>query len=182
MSTPIKPKGPRGRKRQPRARPPKAKKPPGPRALRDTLHLTGVGLGQRLIRFTLSEDIIDRLIELHDEKYASMYYTTIEARKRRLRLQFVRLTDLNIPAVMIVVEPPSYDPRGWLTHRVQRRYTCTVSARRLGLRSGIPRRDPFWYWAENMLGLIVNFDDEDMTGDPPPKPRPGEPLDLVARK
>jgi hypothetical protein len=178
----IRTKGPRGKPRQPRQKPPKPKKPPGPNALKDKIHLTGTGTGQKLIQFTFSEDIIDRLLELHDEKFMGFYFTAREARKRRLRLQFVRLTDLKIPAVMIMVEPPSYDPRGRLARRISRRYICTVSARRLGLRPGIPRRDPEWFWADNMLGLIINFEDEDMLGTPPPRPKPGEPWDLVSRK
>ena len=90
MSAPIKAKGPRGKPRQPRQKPPKPKKPPGPNALKDKIHLTGTCTGQKLIQFTFSEDIIDRLLELHDEKFMGFYFTARETRKRRLRLQFVR--------------------------------------------------------------------------------------------
>jgi hypothetical protein len=178
----IKPKGPRGRKRMVRKKPPGPRKPPGPTALKDTVHVVGEGIGQKMLVFTFSEDVIDRLLELHDQRYAAFYYTPRDMRKRRIRLQFVRLTDLKIPAVMIMVEPPSYDPRGRLARKQQRRFVCAVSARRLGLRNGIPKRHPEWYWAENMLALVINFHDEDMLGTPPPKPRPGDPPDLVARK
>jgi len=178
----IKSKGPRGRKRMLRKKPPGPRKPPGPAPLKNVVHLVGTGMGQKLITFTFSGDVIDRLLELHDQRYAAFYYTPRDMRKRRIRLQFVRLTDLNIPAVMILVEPPSYDPRGWVARPTQSRFTCTVSARRLGLRNGIPKRHPEWYWAENMLALIINLPDEDMLGTPPPKPRPGDPPDIVARK
>lgn len=182
MAKPLPPKGPRGRKRQPRRKPPKAQKPPGPEGLKEVVHYTSTGTGRRQITFTFSDDVIDRLLELHDRRFAAFYYTPRDLRKRRIRLQYVRLTDLNIPGVMIMIEPPSYDPRGRLARRIGKRFISTISARRLGFKPGIPRRDPFWYWADDMLGLIINFHDEDMTGEPPPKPRPGEPLDLVARK
>ena len=91
------------------------------------------------------------------------------------------IANAGIPAIMIMIEPPSYDPRGQLTQRDQKRFTCHISARRIGLNPIKGRRDPFWFWAENMLGLIINLPEDDISLEPPRK-RSGDPMDLVARR
>lgn len=181
MATPIQPKV-KGRKRIQRKRPPKPKSPPGAAPLAETVHLIGTGAGRKLVCFTFSQDIVERLMDLHDARYEPLIYAPRAQRLRRARLQVVRLMDIGIPSVMVMIEPQiTWDPRGRLLRRVARRYTCTVSAHRIGLRAGIPRRDPDWFWAENMQGLIINLPDEDISPDPPPPRKPGDPIDLVAR-
>jgi hypothetical protein len=182
VATPIKPKV-KGRKRIARKRPPKAKKPPGPAGLVEHLHLTSRGKpGHPTVTcFTLSEDIIERLMDLHDQRFHPLLYVPRQQRMRRIRLQFIRMIDAGIPAVMLMIEPPTYDPRGKIARRNQKRFEVSISTRKLGLVAGHPRRDPEWFWADNMLGLVVMLPDEDFSGDPPPRRQPGDPLDLVAR-
>lgn len=181
MAKPIKPKV-KGRKRIQRKKPPKPRSPPGPEGLKEVIHLISTGANKQLIRFTFSQDIVDKLMDLHDAKYHPLIYAPRSQRQRRARLQIVRLMDIGIPSVMVMIEPQiTWDPRGRLLSRIAKRYICTVSARRIGLKPGIPRRDPEWFWAENMQGLIINLPDEDISPDPPPPRKPGDPIDLVAR-
>jgi hypothetical protein len=193
MATPLSVLGPRGAKRKPRKKPRKALPPPGRAPLQNTVHVRSIGMGGKRIEFTFSEDVMQKLLDMHEGRYAAFYYTTRAQRMHRRRLQFVRLKDLNIAGVMVMIEPPTYDPRGWLVKRVGRRFTTAVSARFLGLKNGIPKRplmnvddaipgEPVWYYAENMFGLIIMLPDEDMLTTPTPRPKPGDPWDLVARR
>lgn len=181
MATPIKPKGPPGKRRKVRKKPRKAKPQPGATGLKETVYLRGIGTGKKLVQFTLSEDVMEKLMDLHDSRYHPLLYVPRRQRMRRIRVQFVRLVDAGMPGVMLMIEPPTYDPRGKLAKRNQRRYEVSISARKIGLINGMPRRDPEWFWADNMQGLIILLPDEDMSGEPPPKRQPGDPIDLVAR-
>lgn len=128
-----------------------------------------IGSRDQVAKFSFSHDIIDRLFELHDQVWGAYVYTYGPNRHRSHRLQFVRCADLGIPAVMVRIEPPSYDPRGsrFRKDTKGRKYLCGIKAWKLGLRPETPGRKLETWWADlpgkgQLHGLIMQFNDEDM--------------------
>jgi hypothetical protein len=131
--------------------------------------------GRRLLRFTLSEDVMAHLYELHDKLYSVWYYgdKSLKKRFRQNRMQFVRFRDLGIPAVFMRIEAPSINPTGrriWQPHN-SRQYNCQVMAAEIRVKDNIPSRilEQLWMDDISMLGVMLTFPDEDMK---PPGTKP----------
>ena len=120
-----------------------------------------------ILRFTLSDDVVQRLVALHDSLFKGLLPSTVmQHRMRHLRMEFVRFVDLAIPAVLMRIEQPTFDPKGVRLHQVKggKRWQCQIAARRIGVRAGLPAHAVDYYETEDTMlrGVIVNFADEDM--------------------
>lgn len=122
-----------------------------------------------ILRFSISEDLIDQLFQFHDELYKVYFVyqdarSTKEQRYARHRIEFARLADIRLPAVLMRVEPPTYDPHGQRFSRAagSRQYRCQIAARKLRVRNDITTKDLELIVAPNMRGIYCTFPDEDM--------------------
>lgn len=144
------------------------------RILTDTVRVTPVAMSRRglttaerpMLLFTLSADVVAELFRLHDKIFLPFVYGSKEPgeRFRRHRIEFARFRDIGIPAVLIRIEAPTYDPHG---SRIQRRpkshaFQCVILARKLRVRSNIGSKTLETMWSEQMRGVICTFPDEDM--------------------
>lgn len=133
----------------------------------DTVRVNATLQGKTLV-FAISEDIMDRLIELHNRVFRGYMVGIPEARqKRTMRMLFVRFIDMGMPAVMIRIEEPTFDPKGLKIWRPpdSRRWFCQIRARRIGVRDGITPQALEHIWMDQSAadrGLILIFNDADM--------------------
>lgn len=120
------------------------------------------GVSLKTLKLTFSENVILKLLELHDDRYSPFYYTPRQERLKILRVQFGRLSDINIPGIFVHVEPPSYDPKGSRVTQLpgKRAYQCRILCRKLGLKDDIPAMSLEVMWMEPQRGLLVLFPDE----------------------
>jgi hypothetical protein len=143
----------------------------------------------KAVRFTLSENLVDRLLALHNKKFPVFTMVPQEFKHifskeqlrqqhlKNLRLVFLRLIGddgLPIPRPHIVIraETPSYDPRGTrIVRKINgpqspraRRYQFEVRCKRFGLRAEIPSTSLETEWMDAERGLILYFPLELMEG------------------
>lgn len=133
---------------------------------------------QTKIQVTFPEEVIRRLLELHDEKHMFKYDTPREHRWAEMRIEFARLGDLGMPAVFVRFEAPSFNPRGYRLRRVGVRYIVRLNPTKIGLRHDLKTRRPEHMWFDidpNILGLGLIFDDADMLS-------PGEATRLTGQR
>ncbi len=123
------------------------------------------------VRFTLSENIVERLLDLHNELYPVYKAAPRHIHLRHLRLTFHRVLQISRAHVLIQAEPPSYDPRGVKVRRKNngidakaRRYIFEVRCRRIGLRPDVPTTVLETEWLDEQRGLIIYFPDGFMAG------------------
>lgn len=133
----------------------------------------------RSVHLAFSEDVIEKLVELYDEDYREQIPIPIlrgEARYNTLRLEFVRLAWMGIPAVMVRIEPPSFDPHGSRIRRIagSRQYMTQILAEKIGIKNGIQNQLVEYFWADlpnqgpnPMHGVIMQFEDFEMLLPPP---------------
>ena len=116
------------------------------------------GKSLRTARLIFSEDVVFKLLDLHERLYASFYYDSRADRLARLRFQFGRLSDTGIPGLFVRVEPPSYDPRGSRVRRVHKRRTfyCQILCKKLGLRDGIKVTNAELMWHDSIDDMLHN--------------------------
>ena len=116
------------------------------------------------LKFLISEDLIFELLRMHDTLYKVYFFdrTPKADRYKKHRIEFARLLDMGIPAVLMRIEPPSYDPHGAKFTRYGRQYTLQIAARKLRVKPGIARQNLSFYLAEEMRGIMVNFAESDM--------------------
>lgn len=163
MTTTAKPKTARKkRKRKPGG---------GRKPMQDTVKLMTVaprgGATRIRARLVFSEDVVEKLLELHDRTFSAFYFIPAAQRLRILRLQFGRLSDINIPGIFVHVEPPSYNPEGYRVRRITngRRYQCELKASKLGLIDTIPATELEMMWMDGPQrphGLFLMFPDQFM--------------------
>jgi hypothetical protein len=154
----------------------KRRKGQGRKPKQGVIRIASFGRDYRSVHFVFSEDVIDKLVHMHDEEYGMFVYLTGEARYRTLRLQFARLADIGMPAILIRIEPPTYDPHGSRMRRTRtgRQYAAQILASKLRLKNGIQSQAPEYFWADQpgrggLKGVIVQFDESEML-----LPSPGE--------
>ncbi len=149
----------------------------------------------RKVRFCFTTDVMEKLLDLHLGLWGAFYFsvTPRAQRHRMFRLQFVRFADLRIPAVFVMIEPPTYDPRGRrILHNAKEPniYRVEIVATKLKMRHPFRAQHPELLWADQgkpggLNGLILNFPDEAFDFEGPSVPLPFKssgvsPLDLVA--
>lgn len=156
--------------------------------VKDQVRVTSIGMSRRgvttkerpILAFDLSCDIVDKLFEVHDRLYKPFVYGLPERpdRYKAHRIEFARFRDIGIPAVLIRIEAPTFNPHGsrfWHTHG-SRQYRCQILARKLRVRPDIPATVLETMWDEDALrGLICTFPDEYMEF-------PGEKIHLMPRQ
>lgn len=161
----LTPKPPRKRTRK--GRPDRRGRP----ASNDTVRIVALGRDYGQIRFFLSEDIMEKLIELYEVDYQVFIINKgpMSERYRGLRLQFAPFVNLNIPAILLRIEPPTYDPRGSRIRRAKggRQFLADILCAKIRVKNAILSQELEHFWADlpgrNQLhGLIVNFHDDDM--------------------
>ncbi len=162
---------PRGRKRR----------PGGGRSIStDTARVTSYGRTHSFLRITLSEDLVEMLIDMHDKVFGGMLRRT-KPKKDEIthyegtRLEFARLMDMSIPAIFLRVEPPSFDPKGYRLFRPGgrgRQYCVQIKASRVGVKDNIATcrlETMLQQSAPNLFGggMLLLFPDEAMIYDGP---------------
>lgn len=159
----------------------------------ETVHVYAIPANK--VRFSFTADVMEKLLDLHLGLWGAFYFNVAPRgqRHRTFRLQFVRFADLRIPAVFVMIEPPTYDPHGKRIHHTPKHpntYACEIVATKLKLRYPFKPWHPELLWADQgkpggLNGLILNFPDEAFDFDGPAVPLPFKssgvsPLDLVA--
>lgn len=97
------------------------------------------GPNGRVVRFALSADIVEKLRMMHMAAFSMMYGPAAllagHNPLRRPRVEVRRLDDFGLPAVLLRIEPPSYDPKGVRLARDPRgqRWFVEVPARAIGV-------------------------------------------------
>ncbi|MFA5898821.1 MAG: hypothetical protein WC829_06875 [Hyphomicrobium sp.] len=136
----------------------------------ETVRILGLNRDRDIVEVVFSHDIVDRLFELYDMDYQHIFFTYGPDRWRQHRLQFVRCADLGMPAVMVRIEPPNFNPSGWRFRRRttgSHQFVTRIKANRLRIRDGVPSQKLEYFWADlpgkgQLRGLILLFRDEDM--------------------
>lgn len=123
--------------------------------------------GGKVLRFVISDDIVLRMTELCERVYGGLLPPQdIRKRMRNTRMLFVRFIDTGIPAVLMRIEEPTFDPRGNKLHQVKKgkRWIVEIRAKRIGVRDNLPAQVLDFFETEDlaMRGMIVNFNDADM--------------------
>lgn len=128
--------------------------------LTETVSVLSTGKDDRVLRFTVSWDIVEKLLQIRDGDDQTLGPWSFPG----LRMQFVRFVDDSLPAVLIRLEPVSFDPRApRLTKALTgRRFYASERAAKLGVCNGILTQRLQTLWAEKMGGLIVQFQEGDM--------------------
>lgn len=156
----------------------KARRKTVPRVwLLDSVHVVNPK-GTNKLRFTFTRDIIDRLIAAHMKLYDAFYWNVVDrtAMYRQYRLQYVRFADLRVPAVFVMIEPPTFDPRGKRLHRISNnQFYSEIVATKLKVNpERLHAHRAEHYWAEQGLGglngVVINLPDEAMVYDGPKLP------------
>lgn len=170
---PLIEKRPRGRPRKTETR--------GRKPISQRIRATWIDHG-RSVRLTLSEDIVQTLKHMHDEMFSVFYLTALRRQRdydpyKAIRIEFVPFNDMSIPAVLVRIEPPTFDPQG---HRLWRpgkgrRFYVQVRAAAIGLLEGQPATElDFIYQEHNARllggGIMVIYPDR-VTAFPGPKNR-----------
>lgn len=120
-----------------------------------------------VVAFALSEDIMLQLLHLHDSLFKGLLATIHpERRKRMLRVEFIRMIDFGVNAVMLRVEAPSYDPKG---NRIKppvkgRQWIARIRARRIGMRDHVTPKiiEHIWMDEPQYRAIVLIIPEEDM--------------------
>lgn len=170
-------------------KPPKRRKKHKPRSgrppLKDSVRVTAIQTPQRTqVQFTFAENVIEKLLQLHEDIYHPLYSLPYNRRWAEVRVEFARLADLGMPMVFVRIEPPSFDPRGYRLRRAtkaSRRLVVRLNPDKLGLKPGIPTKDAELMWFDQdrvFRGLGLIFDDADLVPLTDERER-AMPVDLV---
>lgn len=147
----------------------------GRKCLVDVVHIAPIQ--NNCVRITIAENLIERLVKMNDDIHGMVrvYKSILKGFEpyTGLRLQFQRFPDPEVPAVLMRIEPPTFDPRGFKFRRADhgRRYGASVHAKHLGLKHGIPAQRLETFWLEEAFALVLVFPPEAMAG-------PVRPIDL----
>lgn len=138
------------------------------------VRVTSIGMSRRgvtaearpILLFQIAEDVIDQLFALHDTTFLPKVYGLPERpdRYKSHRIEFARFRDMGIPAILMRIEAPTYDPHGsrfWRGHN-QRHYRCQILARKLRVRDNIKPTllETLWMDDHYTRGLMCTFPDE----------------------
>lgn len=144
----------------------------GRKPVTEQVKIVSLGRDLQRVRFVLSEDIVEKLIALYEEDYATFVFHKgpLSERYKPLRLQFAPFVNIAIPAVLLRIEPPTTDPRGHRMWRPKgsRQFITEILAAKLRIKPGIATQTLDHFWADlpggrlQLHGLIVNFADADM--------------------
>lgn len=149
------------------------------------------------LRFTFSGDVIEKLAVMHMGLFGAFYWQIADPRERwrTLRLQFVRFADVGVPAVFVMIEPPTYDPHGKRIHRSSptsgnSQFYAEIVATKLKVKHAMLDGKSFianHYWAEQgaggLNGIVIDLPTYLMEYDGPKLPVKSSgihPRDLVA--
>ncbi len=121
---------------------------------------------ERKIRFTLSPDMVEGLLQLYTQKKTTKLQRWMIP---TLHLQFTALADRGMPAVFVTLAPlllESYASIPYCYRLVLRPgrhgFRYTVPAKYIGVRLDIKSKRLRTLWVRNPDGLMFIFDDEDM--------------------
>ena len=130
--------------------------------------------GRNTVVFRISEDIIKVLWSFHYETFKGIYVRRTEEALRNARIIFLRLTDSAIPALLMTIETPNFNPVGnrLRSSKGRRQYFVYANAPRLGLKSAMPTTPlEFMYQQDNPVllggGILIIFPDEYMLAEGP---------------
>lgn len=162
----VRPPGGKTKRGTPRLRKPGGGRPPAT----GVVHMLTTGDSEAYVRISFSEDVIDKLVEMHAAVFGAF---TMAHRLNRnytgLRIQFARLVDMSIPAVFVRIEPPTWDPKGKRLWRPphSRRLQVTIACSKIGVRPGVKPAYLEQMYHESMPGvlgggMILNFPDDYM--------------------
>jgi hypothetical protein len=176
---PPKPKGRRTKKGvlDTRGRPP----------AKDQVRIVSLGRDYQRVRIAFSEDILERLIEMYEYDFDQFVFGrgAMSDRYKVLRMQFAPFVNLAIPAVLMRIEPPTYDPFGSRIRRTPRgrQFIVEILAAKIRVKDGIQSQNLEHYLADlpgknQLRGVVLQFHDDDMIF-PGPKTR-GDKYELNA--
>jgi hypothetical protein len=141
-----------------------ARKRPDMRIIRERLVVTSIYPPKySTVRFTLSEDLVDRMVALHDRKWRAFIYDfDIARRYRNLRVQFIRMTDIPMAAVMLRILPPAQKGGRKLCRPLNaRQFHVDIPARKIGIADAIVTRELETMWMDSAEALIALFPEGD---------------------
>lgn len=133
-------------------------------AVTERLRVTSInGPAWNRVRFSLSADMVDELVRLHDRKWRAFIYDPDMARRyRNLKVQLIRMVDIPIAGVVMRICPPAQKGGRRLRRMLgAAQYYVDVAAHKVGLHDAIVTRDLEVLWSEQMEGLIAMFVDSD---------------------
>lgn len=142
---------------------------------KDLVHLLSTGKDKAYLRLTFTEDVIDKLVEMHSKVFGA-FVTAHRLNKKYegLRIQFARLVDMSIPGIFCRIEPPTWDPRGKRLWRApnSRRFQVTIACSKVGVKPGVPPvylEQLYHESVPNTLGggMLLMFPDSYMEFDGP---------------
>lgn len=142
--------------------PPKVKRG-RPRNPELRIRLYSVGTGKKQLRFVFTRAVVEKLLYLRDGRIGHL-----TGRNSHLltppRVMIHGVSTQDIPVVLLLVEMPTFDPRGKkLIHEGKRskndRWTTSCPARLCGVIDGAPPTDLDLVWDEKKRGIWMVFPD-----------------------
>lgn len=128
------------------------------------VRIYSTGPARDIVRFIMTHDVVERLLQLRDTPQIRLIDT------RGLRVRFLRPRELNMPATLMTMEPPTFDPVGQRISRVNsgpergglssNRYQVHIRCKALNL---IPGFEPFvvdTLWLDDTRGVLMIFPDD----------------------
>jgi hypothetical protein len=140
------------------------KKPTGRKPLVETAILSRIKTSKQQMRLKLSEDIVLKLLRQRDGAGASFNRFT----KRGLRLETLKFTDKQVPAVFVRIAAPSFDPIWPRLIQKGRAFHSHAQAKNWGIKA--THWEPTklkMLWLDNPKGLLLIIPDEFMLADGP---------------
>lgn len=119
----------------------------GRKPVAGTVRVNWCGIKGRTVRFAISEDLVNKLRTMHMAAFSVAYGpATLFGSYNPLltpRVEFMRFDDLGMNAVMLRIEPPTYDPKGVRLRRDPkgRRWYAEIPAHRLGVHPNMLPRE-----------------------------------------
>jgi hypothetical protein len=127
----------------------------------DQVTVMSVGPKLDTLRFVLSFDVVEHLLQIRDGPAARLGKWNWHS----LRMQFFNFKDMTMPGVLVRLEPQGFDPRHpRLTKRKDGyRFTVQTRAKHIGVDNGVTTKKLDLLWADKQLGaLILMFPEGDM--------------------
>lgn len=131
--------------------------------------------GGKYVRLSISDDLVAQLKTAHAAMFQAFYLNSFVRREtgydpfKAIRIEVMRFDDITMPAVLVRIETPNFDPKGhrlWQA-KTGKRWYVQFRAAELGLRDSMPATKLEYLFepaSPKLLGggMVLLFPDECM--------------------